>query len=428
VLDTIGAGAVGAGAGALTGGVIAQSRIKNTPNGYLYNALRDGLHMKGPNGEKPSAIKLNTTGAPAGIVLPKKLEAPIPVDVIERRLAQYAKLIRRSAGRGGLIGGALGLGGMGLSHLLGGSGAQKQAGFSPAFLKARALRAAAIKHRTNASAARGVASDSASHAETAGTVHNVVGGNGEAAHVKDTMSHRAKTHMSYANSEKARAHEAIRGAREQKEKAKKQTAYLAGGVAGTAAVGAAGLAIANKKQKQAGEGSIPDIGAPHNNHNSVSDAILKNQADPSPALSHPYEDNTLHALPPPGYKPEPATPQVPVGPGGEYDIKNTMAAPLGVNKLAMYIEALNKLAKANVVMHKEDKNPSGGLTQHGRDKYNRETGSHLKAPVTQKNPKGEAKGRKASFCARMSGVKGPMKDEHGKPTRKALALRKWNCS
>jgi hypothetical protein len=94
----------------------------------------------------------------------------------------------------------------------------------------------------------------------------------------------------------------------------------------------------------------------------------------------------------------------------------------------MYIEALNKLAKANVVMHKEDKNPSGGLTQHGRDKYNRETGSHLKAPVTQKNPKGEAKGRKASFCARMSGVKGPMKDEHGKPTRKALALRKWNCS
>jgi len=181
-------------------------------------------------------------------------------------------------------------------------------------------------------------------------------------------------------------------------------------------------------RKSGSEGSIPDVGAPHNNHNSVSDAILKNQADPSPALSHPYQDNTLHALPPPGYKPAPATPQVPVGPGGEYDIKNTMAAPLGVNKLAMYIEALNKLAKANVVMHKEDKNPSGGLTQHGRDKYNRETGSHLKAPVTQKNPKGEAKGRKASFCARMSGVKGPMKDEHGKPTRKALALRKWNCS
>ena len=40
---------------------------------------------------------------------------------------------------------------------------------------------------------------------------------------------------------------------------------------------------------------------------------------------------------------------------------------------------------------------------------------------------GKAAGRRKSFCARMGGVKGPMKDEHGKPTRKALALRKWNC-
>jgi hypothetical protein len=35
--------------------------------------------------------------------------------------------------------------------------------------------------------------------------------------------------------------------------------------------------------------------------------------------------------------------------------------------------------------------------------------------------------RRKSFCARMGGSKGPMKDEHGKPTRKALALRKWHC-
>jgi hypothetical protein len=35
--------------------------------------------------------------------------------------------------------------------------------------------------------------------------------------------------------------------------------------------------------------------------------------------------------------------------------------------------------------------------------------------------------RRKSFCAGMSGVKGPMKDEKGRPTRKALALRKWNC-
>ena len=77
------------------------------------------------------------------------------------------------------------------------------------------------------------------------------------------------------------------------------------------------------------------------------------------------------------------------------------------------------------------KNPTGGLTQKGRDHYNRETGSHLQAPVTTKPSKlksgSKAANRRKSFCARMSGVEGPMKDEHGKPTRKALALRKWNC-
>ena len=68
----------------------------------------------------------------------------------------------------------------------------------------------------------------------------------------------------------------------------------------------------------------------------------------------------------------------------------------------------------------EHKSRSGGLTKKGRDKYNRETGSNLKAPQPEGGP------RKKSFCARMSGVKGPMK-KNGKPTRKALALRKWKC-
>lgn len=67
------------------------------------------------------------------------------------------------------------------------------------------------------------------------------------------------------------------------------------------------------------------------------------------------------------------------------------------------------------------KSRSGGLTAAGRRKYNRATGSNLKAPQPQGGP------RKRSFCARMSGVKGPMKKPNGKPTRKALALRKWKC-
>ena len=67
-----------------------------------------------------------------------------------------------------------------------------------------------------------------------------------------------------------------------------------------------------------------------------------------------------------------------------------------------------------------------GLTAKGRAKYNRETGSNLKPPAP--NPKTDAdKGRKKSFCARMSGMPGPMKDEKGRPTRKAASLKRWNC-
>ena len=78
-------------------------------------------------------------------------------------------------------------------------------------------------------------------------------------------------------------------------------------------------------------------------------------------------------------------------------------------------------------MRKEHKSKTGGLTAKGRKHYNRKTGSNLKAPVTEKNPKGKRAARKKSFCARMKGVKGAMKDSKGRPTRKALALRKWRC-
>jgi len=67
------------------------------------------------------------------------------------------------------------------------------------------------------------------------------------------------------------------------------------------------------------------------------------------------------------------------------------------------------------------KSRTGGLTPEGRRKYNRETGSNLKAPQPEGGP------RKDSFCARFKGMKGPMKDEPRRPTRKALALRKWKC-
>jgi len=78
-----------------------------------------------------------------------------------------------------------------------------------------------------------------------------------------------------------------------------------------------------------------------------------------------------------------------------------------------------------------EKSKSGGLTAKGVAKYNRETGSHLQTAVTKKpselKPGSKDANRRKSFCARMSGVEGPMKKPNGEPTRKALALKKWNC-
>lgn len=59
-----------------------------------------------------------------------------------------------------------------------------------------------------------------------------------------------------------------------------------------------------------------------------------------------------------------------------------------------------------------------GLTEKGRAKYNRETGSHLKAP----QPEGGS--RKDSFCARMSGV---VKHAKGDAPRAKASLKRWKC-
>lgn len=67
-----------------------------------------------------------------------------------------------------------------------------------------------------------------------------------------------------------------------------------------------------------------------------------------------------------------------------------------------------------------------GLTAKGRARYNKETGSKLKPPAPNPKTKSDS-ARKKSFCARMSGVKGPMKDEQGRPTRKAASLKRWGC-
>jgi len=59
-----------------------------------------------------------------------------------------------------------------------------------------------------------------------------------------------------------------------------------------------------------------------------------------------------------------------------------------------------------------------GLTAKGRAKYNRETGSNLKAPQPQGGP------RRDAFCARM----GPVAEKSEKGSRARASMKRWNCS
>ena len=72
------------------------------------------------------------------------------------------------------------------------------------------------------------------------------------------------------------------------------------------------------------------------------------------------------------------------------------------------------------------KNPKGGLTQAGRDKFNRETGSNLKAGVKGAADTPEKMRRKGSFLTRFfTNPSGPMVNDKGEPTRLALSANAW---
>jgi hypothetical protein len=64
-----------------------------------------------------------------------------------------------------------------------------------------------------------------------------------------------------------------------------------------------------------------------------------------------------------------------------------------------------------------------GLTAKGRAKYNRATGSNLKAPVTTSKPSKSEAGRRASFCARMGGIVKTAKNSE----RARASMRRWKC-
>ena len=100
-----------------------------------------------------------------------------------------------------------------------------------------------------------------------------------------------------------------------------------------------------------------------------------------------------------------------------------------LNAMMSFTQFLNETAAWT---RKAGKNPKGGLNAKGVASYRAANpGSKLKMAVTTKpsklKPGSKAAKRRKSFCARMGGMPGPMKDEKGRPTRKALSLRKWNC-
>ena len=104
----------------------------------------------------------------------------------------------------------------------------------------------------------------------------------------------------------------------------------------------------------------------------------------------------------------------------------------GVSGSVGYRKAFAKgglaMAEGGAWTRKEGQNPEGGLNAKGRASL-RAQGKDIKPPVSAKQAKKSPKAaaRRKSFCARMSGMPGPMEDDKGRPTRKALSLRKWDC-
>ena len=91
------------------------------------------------------------------------------------------------------------------------------------------------------------------------------------------------------------------------------------------------------------------------------------------------------------------------------------------------LDSLEKKEKPFQGYNPKKHSKTGGLNDSFREKYNREHGSHLKRPVTGKVKAGsKAANRRKSFCARMSGVKGPTSKD-GKLTPKGASLKRWKC-
>ena len=75
--------------------------------------------------------------------------------------------------------------------------------------------------------------------------------------------------------------------------------------------------------------------------------------------------------------------------------------------------------------YKRSTESGAGLTRKGAKHFGIKTA--VTTPPSKLKKGSKAWNRRKSFCARMGGMKGPMKDSKGRPTRKAMSLRRWHC-
>jgi hypothetical protein len=102
-------------------------------------------------------------------------------------------------------------------------------------------------------------------------------------------------------------------------------------------------------------------------------------------------------------------------------VKNVTTKPQRINIVEkLFEEKKFKDGGVSLAVGRGEKLPvskGAGLTAKGREKYNRETGSNLKAP----QPQGGS--RKDSFCARMK----PIAEKSEKGSRARASMQRWNC-
>merc|ERR1711991_1147617 len=112
-------------------------------------------------------------------------------------------------------------------------------------------------------------------------------------------------------------------------------------------------------------------------------------------------------------------------------IKNTRMMPgSGIQKKLMnhysWRDELEYVQEGSAWTKKSGKDPDGGLNEKGRKSYERENpGSDLKRPSKKVGNK-----RRASFCARMKGMKKKLtskKTANDPDSRINKSLRAWNC-